>query len=462
MMKKVVFAFLVLLSVISVSAFDLSVFPTERTIKTNESAVFEIELSHNFGSDQLFEVFSSDVTWDLRTINVLRVNPAETFRTNLVIRPLNLNPGAYNLPVYFKRSGTNDIEKKILYVELLSDKPPANDYLPAVRGFAKMDEQVDARKGVTLKLAIENQNRRNLNDVQVKVRSKVINKDYQTSLGPLEKKSLTFKADVDPFTPPQKDVLQMTVIVPGDERAFQFDVAPLSYEIMPFGAIADTLSEEKSFLKTVQRISLFNDANHDLTNVQRVPASFFKRWFVDSIPKGKVEDGELVWEVTLQPKESAELLVTYNYRPLFWVIFIVAVLLLAYYWFRSPIVISKRARAIKTDEHGITEIKVVVEVVNRTHNLLRNVKVLDLLPNLVDVVEDDRFVSPVVSPHHTRGTLLKWTIEAMDPREHRIFMYRAKTRLSILGGFTLPVAAAQFVADKQKRETVSNKPEIRV
>ena len=444
--------------------FDVSVFPGERRIKLNESAMFEVEISHDSALEEVFEAFSSDVTWDIRSQQVMRVPAGKKFKTNLSIRPLNLNPGAYNLPVTFKRSGSAESERVVVYIEVLSPFSDESNYLPAVRGVASIDPVVDPRKGVVLKLSLENQNRRILDKVDVKVRSRIVNKDYTTSLGALEKKTLTFIAEIDAKTPPHKDALQISVVVPDQDKAYQFDVMPVAYEVAPYGGIVPQVSIESAFLKHTDRVLLVNEANRKLTHTYRVPAWFAKRWFIVTNPEAVVESGDLTWEVMLESGEMAELVLLYNYRPLFWVLLIVAVIIGAYLVFRSPLYVQKRAKIVATHEGGITELKVVIELINRSSKPARSIKVLDLVPHLASVVEEfkDTVLAPSkITPHENRGTLVRWDIDMMDAKEHRILMYRIKTKMGVLGGLSLPVAAAHFVFEGHERETASNKPEVR-
>ena len=465
MTVTVLLALGLILSVTASAPFEVSIFPLERKVKPNETAMFEIELSHNSPSDELFEVYSNDVTWDVRPETTLRVPVGKRFKSNLLIRPLNVQPGAYNLPVNFKVAGSTNSQKQVLYIEVTSQFDDDSNYLPAVRGIATIDPEVDPRKPVTLKLSLENQNRRTLDKVEVKVRSKVVNKDYTTSLGPLEKKTLTFIADIDAKTPAQKDILQISVIVPEQEKAYQFDLFPINYEVVQYGTVIPSVDADSSFLKRVENITLVNDANKVVTYVHRVPAWFGKRWFVSSIPQAKIDSGDLTWEFTLEPGEQMNVVVTYNYRTLFWVLLITCVGVGAYLVFRSPIKVMKRATVLRTHEEGILEVKVIIELVNRSSKLCKHVRVMDLVPHMAQVVQEfkETILAPSkIVPHDQRGTLVRWDIDLMDPKEHRILMYRLRTNLSVLGGLTLPVTAVHFVVDGHQRESVSNKPEVRV
>ncbi|RMD58218.1 hypothetical protein D6825_01525 [Candidatus Woesearchaeota archaeon] len=459
-MKKGVLLIVLLLAT-SAFAFEVSVFPSERAVNVDETASFDLEIENTAPNTELFELFSSDVTWDVRTEHPLRVEPLSTLKTNLLIRPLRVNPGIYSVPVHFKRAGTNDVKKVLLQIEVHSPTL-AGEYLPAVRGFVKMPEEVDPRKDVEIKVSLENQNLRNLSEVEVKLRSNLINKDYKTSLGPLEKKTLTFVVKLDKLTPPQEDVLQVSIIVPTPENAYQFDVQPAKFKVLEHGGVVPVVEEKSSFLKRSQDVVLVNEANRKLTHIYKVPAGLFKRLFISGVPDPRVEGSELLWEVDLEPGARTTLRITYNYRPLFYLAALLAIGLFVYFWFRSPLVVKKKARVLRTDEHGITDIKVVIELVNRSNKVLRKVKVLDLLPRLVDILPSESLLSPDVTKHEDKGALLKWKFEVMEPREHRILVYRARARLSVLGGLTLPVAAVHFLVDGQERESASGRVNIKV
>lgn len=463
-MRRVLFAtlFLLLLASVSAVSFDVSVFPSERSIGLNESAEFEVELTHDSPVEELFEVFSTDVTWDVRPDKTLRAPPGTPLKAKLFVRPLNVNPGAYNLPVTFKRAGSLDRSKEFVYVEIVSPYAGDATYLPAVRGVADVDKRVDPRDPMVIKLSLENQNRRELGTVDVKVRSHVVNEDYSTSLGPLEKKTLTFEAELDPRTPPQKDELHVSIIVPEQEKAFQFDLFPIAFEVIPYGGVETDVEGESAFLKHTELISLHNDGNKAIVYEYRKKAWFGKRLFASGVPEPRTEGGMLVWDVPLKPGEMAQVVAVFNYRPLFWLALVILVVLGAYYKFRSPIAVRKTAAVARTQEGGIAEVKVVLELVNRTNKVVREVKVMDLAPQLADVVEEfENTLEPKLVPHKGQGTLVKWELDVMEPKEQRILVYRMRTRLGVLGGMSLPVAAAKFEVDGHLRETVSNKPVIR-
>ncbi|PIN74654.1 hypothetical protein COV18_07220 [Candidatus Woesearchaeota archaeon CG10_big_fil_rev_8_21_14_0_10_37_12] len=460
-MRLIVCVALLALFALSVSAasFDVTLFPNQQRIFLNGSAEFELEIEHDFPGEEVFEVYSNDVTWDVRLSKALKIHPGVSFKSMLFLSSLNLRPGAYSIPVNFRRVGSSDVVRKVVYIELEASEA---DNAPSVRGVATVDAQVDPRRGMQIKLSLENAKEQDLPQVDVKVRSNVINKDYRTSLGPLERKTLTFIADLDPKTSPQGDVLQISIIVPHSRRAFQFDLYPINYEVSQYGEIAVDISAEKSFLRRVEHVGISNTGNHVLPYDYLISAWSVKKWFISpSFPGRDVAEG-LVWSGMLRPQEQVELFVAYNYRPIFWTVLFLIVIFVVYFRFRSPVVIKKRARIVKGQEDH-TELKVVVELFNRSSRQVKNVELTDLVPSLTDVVQDKH---PVAEPSKTivskhKGTLLKWDIDSMDAKEHRIIAYKLRTKLSVLGGLSLPVAVLKFAHGDARREIISNKAEVK-
>ena len=170
-----------------------------------------------------------------------------------------------------------------------------------------------------------------------------------------------------------------------------------------------------------------------------------------------------VWKLLLHPGEQVQLVVVYNYRPILWVLLVVAVLVAAYYSFRSPVSVRKSVSIVDANEGGISEIKIVLDLVNRSSKTAHNVTVIDLAPHLTDVVREfrDTLAPSKVVPNQEHGTLIKWDVSSMDSKEHRILVYRVRTKLSVFGGLSLPVAAVNFFIDGNEREAVSNKVRIK-
>ena len=116
--KKVtwIVLFLLMLSSVSAIAFEVTISPESKIITSSEKAEFALTVEHEAQQTQYFEIYSSDVQWDLSTIpstdRVLEVPKGRNKTTKLVLRPLYAATGAYVVDVTVKLSGTNDFIKK--------------------------------------------------------------------------------------------------------------------------------------------------------------------------------------------------------------------------------------------------------------------------------------------------------------------------------------------------------------
>jgi hypothetical protein len=443
--------------------FAVEFSPGQQTIDKNELAAYNMTLMHTSPVIEFFEVYSPEVLWDIRTREALQVPPNKPFTTALTIQPLNINPGLYGVPIHVKRTGSNQVRKALLYMEV-TGMPAITTYLPAIRGTVEIPVSVDPRQDVPITVNLENQNRRNLTGLDVKVRSNVINQDYQAMLGPLERKSFTFTARIDAQTPPQQDTLKVSVIATEKDKGFQFDLPPVDYAIQSYGQLVPSIELAPALLKTTRVITLTNNANIVLTEPFALAMPWHARLFTRTTPKARVENSQLVWDISLNVGHSTQLRVTTNYRPLAVAIVLGIIILLLYYVLRSPLTIKKSATVLSTREGGISELKVLLELRNRSNKPVRQTSVVDLVPRIAELLKEYEVgtLTPTkVVRHERKGTIIKYEVGDIMPYEERVISYKIKSSLSILGGVSLPVAVSRFVTQQGKeRTTSSNAPKV--
>ena len=118
-----------------------------------------------------------------------------------------------------------------------------------------------------------------------------------------------------------------------------------------------------------------------------------------------------------------------------------------YFSYRSSIVIRKIASNIEKLEGGISELKIVINIKNRGNKPLRDITIIDKIPNIADV-EKELYIGtlqPVkILKHENKGSIVKWIIDDLGAGEERVISYRIKSRLSILGDFNLPSTSVRF------------------
>jgi len=451
-------------SVVVAQNFTAEFSPSQQSIGANELAEYNVTIYHDYPSIEFFVIYSPEVLWDIRTKDALQILPNKEFTTTLTIQPLNINPGLYGVPIHVKRTGTNQVRKAQLFMEV-GGVPTATTYLPAIRGTVEVPAAVDPRDDIVITVNLENQNRRNLTKIDVKVRSNVINQDYVTSLNPLERKTVRFTARVDARTSPQRDTMEVSVIAPEKDRGFQFDLPPVDYDIGSYGKLVPVIEVAKASLKTTRLITVMNDANIVLEEPYLLSLGWFERVFTRTDPKARVENGKLVWDVKLNVGHAMELRVTTNYRPLAVAIILGLIVLVLYFVLRSPLVIAKSATVLSTREGGISELKILLELKNRSRKPVHQATVIDLVPRIAELLKDYEVgtLAPAkVIRHERKGTIVRYEVGDIMPYEERVISYRVKSTLSILGGVSLPVAVSKFTtATGKERTTQSNAPKVK-
>ena len=152
--------------------------------------------------------------------------------------------------------------------------------------------------------------------------------------------------------------------------------------------------------------------------------------------------------------------VTRNFVPLLAAIILAIAAVIGYYGLRSPLTMLKEAGNISKSEGGISEMTVILHIKNRSQNKLNKIEIDDNIPGLVSIGGDIPIgaLQPTkVLRHEKKGTtMVRWAIDSLESSEERVLAYRIKSKLSILGSFSLPSARAAFKSNEKLFTSISN------
>ena len=144
----------------------------------------------------------------------------------------------------------------------------------------------------------------------------------------------------------------------------------------------------------------------------RVETSFLRRFFTKAVPSPESvnlkKDAYMEWALRLAPQSETKIVVVENFRPVIYVMLISIVTLIIYFIYRSPVVIRKEALVVGTSHGGITELKVLLHLRNRSQDLIENLTVTDLVPGLGELVKENSIgtiMPSKVIKHDTKGTI---------------------------------------------------------
>jgi len=460
------FIFSIYLSIAYAASFDAKAVPIDNRIIIDEFATFKITVKNNLQQKDEFRIYTLDFpTWDIRTDPIvnpitLELEPAEEGSVELVVDPLKIRDiGTYLVNVNVKSKATNRLLRIPLKVTILSTDPLLQGYVPTVITSLGIPENIDPREVIPIKIVLSNQNIIDYPDLVVKLESHLIKDTIRTQLKPKEDKTLELKVNLNPLTAPQEDRLVIKIFK-GNRSIINPIVKKI--EVMEY-AKKEFLSEDKKFFLTRTHYNFISN-NNNYEGTFKVETTLFGSLFSSTSPKTKIvkENGKIyfVGDVKLE-NNLMRIDITKNFIPLYVVILLLIVIVASYYMLRSPMLITKEAKNIIKKEGGVSELTVILHLRNRAKNKIKGIEISDFIPALVSVGGDVPIGSlqpTKVLKHERKGnTIVKWTIDTLDASEELILSYRIKSKLSILGSFSLPVATAAFKYNDKTLTCTSNR-----
>ena len=438
------------------------IYPTQTAkflITINNTLAQEDEFKFNFGAIPKWS-FTTDPASYLSGVNVGAGKPI-TFPLSITPSSDALGFGLQNFKVMFNSKKTGISKEASFMIFYRNPTPPVTKYQPTVAFNFDIPEKIDPRQPVTLKVLLDNKNPLALSDVLITIRSDLYNIDRIVSLASLEKKTELFTVNYNPTQPPKEDTITVKIKV-GD---VEFTPATKQIEIIEYTDIPEKKDETSSFFKWILSYTYTNNGNVKETKEVKVPTSLFMLPFMKTSPKAalvKDDNGRsFSWNIELESQESKTVLVTKNYRPLIYIILLIIIGIVLYYIFRSPIVIKKETKIMNVDNQGISDVKILLHLKNRTNKSVEDVKLVDRIPQMGML--DTEFSVGTLHPskvikHEHKGTIIRWDIPTLEPFEERIISYTIQSKLKIIGGFSLPQAVVKFKGKGESvKRTLSNK-----
>lgn len=463
-MKKSILAlslvlFLLCINQVLAVDFDVTYKPIKDTIYPDEVAQYNLIIFNNAGNTEVYTLFSVDPSFLTKTNPISLDVPAYSeINVTLEIQPRSdTRTGPYLVPVRTISRSDEKFVDTTVFLYLKTYSPIIGVYDPAISLDLRMSDSIDPRERLPITLVFKNRNALDVKDLKVILESPVFYKEYNTSIGPLKDKTEELLFDLDPLVEP--GYYKVRVYLEYNNKTISEIIK--NFEVIDYSTITVEKTFERELFKTTTILNLKNVGNFKRTQTIKEPYSLLSKIFLKTEPKAKTikEDGKryLTWEITLSPQETRQLFITSNYRILVTIIVIIILGIIGYYILRSPILIIKQAKI-----HGsiteITDIKIRIILKNRTRKPVYNVKVIDKIPSIANVTEDENITGTLkpnkIIKHEHGGTLVRWDLEKLDPYEERIIVYKIKSHLKIVGGIELPSVKVRFDTGLGKERSV--------
>ncbi len=458
---------LVILSASALASAEVTSTTVVDHITMAEKAVFRLNITNSGTLTHQYVISSSDLAWAAEPkdkVKKVTVLPGKSYVTDLEVYPVKeLLPGIYLVPVYIGGDANEEVQLKVYFGSLTQP-----GYAPTVKVTVDMPSKIDPSAPVSIKVLMQNLNALNLTGVKVKVSNEELPEFTQSAVVDiplLGNKEMEFSVMPNPHQQPKEYTLKVALERFGED----FKVVEQNIEVVsllpPFSI---SLADEKwSFLKLFQVYEVKNGGNVLNTQTVMVPVSFLQAWLETGDAKIKKEQGQrfFSWEITLGPNEGAPAYSAVDYKIIVYVIVALALLIWFYIYASSPLSVKKHAVVTKKDAEGaLSEIKVTIEVKNKSNQPVKDVSVIDLVPAYGNYLkggketeEMDASVRPQRVTHHKEGTHVIWSLLDLDTKEQRVMSYRLKAKLNILGVISLPRATAEYMRKGgKKRKAYSN------
>jgi len=448
---------ILLCSMMVLAESPIKVVPVKNLVRSGESALFNLTIQNTLAEKQRYTIYSFVQGWSVDPFplsdKIIEIGAGNSYTTSIKAVALDsFYPGIYYVSVTIE-SDHGERQTKPLKIYLAPDQPV--DYLPSIKVDVDMNEKVNPQNPLSIKLFLENKNPLDLKDLTIKLQSEMpeFTKDVTISLPPLDKKTIEFAITPNMFQQPKSYSLFFIFEKDGQ----QVKVVEKKIEVIPLMPPFDVSSDSHSvYWKKFVNLKITNKGNVLNTQEVKIPAGFWQALLTQSEAKVKKENGQryLVFDLTLGPNESAERLMIVHYRLLMYLLTFAVLFGLFYWYVQPPVCVKKTAITHRSEgEDALSEIKVMLEVKNKSNKPLKNVLVIDTIPAIANLEKSLELgtLKPHELKHTAHGTKVIWSLMELDGKEHRLITYKVKAKLNILGTFSFPRAVVEFPKGKKRK-----------
>lgn len=211
----------------------------------------------------------------------------------------------------------------------------------------------------------------------------------------------------------------------------------------------ETIIQKKPLSKSFTLIGSNTGNKQDMITLKGTAFGYFALYSFEKQPLGIESSGEnnvFQWVCNLAAGDSCTIKYEVEYWPLVVaIVLIVGIIYIVYTILEQPEIYK---RIIKGN--GVHVVHISIK--NRSRKALKNVQVIDRIPEIVSVIPGS--ISPSVKPSVKGGKgghELIWTFSNIAPNEERIIAYKIKPLVMLMGEVKLPKARITAVDAKGKK-----------
>ena len=186
---------MILLSSIVMADSSVEVTPVKNQIAPDENGVYTLKVTNTDKIVQKYSIYSLQTGqgWTMDpsplTDKFFELSPGQSKEVKLLVTALQaFTPGIHTVQLSLQ-SSLGDVYLRSLKVYL--GKEQDLEYLPSIRATVDMDEKINAKEPLSIRLFIDNGNPLDLSNLTVRIQSDIpeFEKEVSINLLPLEKKN---------------------------------------------------------------------------------------------------------------------------------------------------------------------------------------------------------------------------------------------------------------------------------
>ncbi|MEK6862750.1 MAG: hypothetical protein AABW57_01150 [Nanoarchaeota archaeon] len=440
---KLFFLFLIfifLINVVNAAEVSFKSTPVQDVILPGKAAIFNVEIS-NLGPTGEVKAIITDFNWRKESnYGFYTIDSGRTIQDTFKLYPIgSLAPGKYsvNVRVYATRNPEDFVDYSFIVSNV-----PYKDLVDAKLDYNPQGLSPNRENLVTLKL--RNRHAIEVKDLDIKVRSEILDQDFITSLGKEEIKDFPFS-------------LSLGNVKEGD---YEFNImglfennivinSTLPIKVASYSDVKETRKEGFSFLVKSLEIIRMNNGNSVSKEIYTKEISSFERLFTKVTPEpSNVEklDGayRYTWQFSLNPNDSYFILIKTNYgTPILILILLGLIIYLVYRRTGAGLRVTKKVLLLKSKEGHIAGLKVLLILKNHG-NVLKNIRLTDNIPGLLELPHEYGTLKPSSTRSGVAGSIVVWEIPELIKGEERVIAYKMKSKVTGLGRLTIPRALCRY------------------
>lgn len=413
------------IGIVQAADIDIEVTPVQDKVLPDQNAIFNVKIINNGNSEVSLKFTYLDIYWKIQN-GAVSVASKSTKAVDLVLIPqAKEKPNLVSLII--SSDDQTFREEKILRLNLLY-------YKDVLKIELLLPGPVDPRKSNIIKLRIVNQHNFDFNSLRVGIKSAFFDKREIVDLEPFETKTIDFPVDFESII--EEGKYPLDIIIEYNDQVVKQETN--EFNVGSYPDLKEIVSPKSGVLYKRIEVVKENKGNTDSFEFYSKELSLFQRLFTDSQPEPtkitRSENGYLYsWQFKLEPGEVRTIIIETDYR-LATVILVILIILafVIYYFTKTDVSVSKKVMNIVTDKNGITKMKILINIKNKGIKTLRNVKVMDKLPAVINSPDSFGTAHPKVIKGEG-GTKLVWDILELTRKDERIFSYNASYKLNVIG-----------------------------